>query len=123
METIEKLIALNSKIGESEKNKDVSFFQKHLSENLLFVRASGKLNSKKEFIDAVQNKNLIYHKIDTQVVKAIISEDNSKAFVKAIVKAKINNEGKEIDGYYMNIRFFELVDETWMLINWYNYEL
>jgi hypothetical protein len=123
METTQELIRLNIKIGESEKDKDIAFFENYLSDDLLFVRVSGKTNSKNEFIEALKNQNLIYHQIDTHVVKVIVANDGKKAFVKAIVKAVINNEGKEINGFYMNNRFFELKGKEWILTNWHNYEL
>jgi Domain of unknown function (DUF4440) len=123
METNQELIRLNIKIGESEKDKDLAFFENYLSDELLFVRASGKTNSKNEFIEALKNPNLMYRQIDTQVVKVIVTNDGKKAFVKAIVKAIINNEGKETNGFYINNRFFELKGKGWILTNWHNYEL
>ncbi len=106
---------LNKKFGEAEKNKENAFFDKHLSDDLLFRRASGKIVSKEEFLADLQNQSLNYHHIKTDVKEISISKDESKAVVKAIVFVKMENEG-----YFTNLRFFQKQNDTWMLTAWYN---
>ena len=100
------LKSINIKIGEAEKAKDKVFFEKHLSDNLLFRRASGKIHTKEQFLTALANPNLIYCYISTEVKNISISEDGLKAVVKAIVFVKMTNEGNESEEHYSNVRFF-----------------
>ncbi len=116
----DQLKSLNIKIGEAEKAKDKDFFEKNLSESLIFRRASGKIHTKKEFLKGLDNTNLHYHYIKTDIKNILISEDGLKAVVKAIVFVKMTNEGKEIEGHYTNLRFFQKQNDAWILTSWYN---
>ncbi len=118
-----ELYQLNLQFGEAEKSKAIDFFEKHLSDDLLFRRASGKLHNKEQFLKALQDPKLVYHDIKTTIVEIALSDDNNKAVVKAIVCAKIANDGKDIEGHFMNLRFFEQQNSYWQLTSWYNYGL
>lgn len=126
MSITEDLRQINEKFGEAERAKGAKakkFFDRHLSDNLLFRRASGKINTKKQFIEALENPNLVYHEIKTNVIKISITEDNMNALVHAVIYAKITDNGKNIEGHFMNIRFFQMENEIWKLCSWYNYVL
>ena len=111
---------LNQQFGKAEKAKDKVFFKKHLSDSLIFRRASGKIDSKEQFLESLGNPDLIYHHIDTEIIKISVSDDNSRAVVKVIVFVKMTNEGRDIEGHYTNLRFFQKQNNTWVLTNWYN---
>ena len=119
----EELKKLNEKLGEAEKSKDVQFFEEYLSEDLLFRRASGKVHTKRQFLEGLENPKLVYHDLQTEIVRIVLSDDNLKALAQVIVHAKITNDGNDGQGHYMNLRFFQRQHSTWQLVNWYNYEL
>lgn len=98
-----------------------------MSEDLLFRRASGIIESKDEFLSKLADKNSIYHEISTEVKKITISKDKTNAVVKAIDFVKITNDGGYLEGYFTNLRFFkefqENGDKYWVLTHWYNEEV
>jgi len=119
----ENLKQLNENLGKAEKSKDKEFFEMLLSDNLIFRRASGIINNKKEFLERLMKDSLIYHEISTDVRDIFISEQTNLAMVTALVYAKLTNEGKDIEGNFMNIRVFRMDVDVWKLISWYNYKV
>ena len=119
----ENLKQLNENLGKAEKSKDKDFFEKYLSDNLIFRRASGIINNKKEFLEGLMKDSIIYHEISTVVRDIFISEQTNLAMVTALVYAKLTNEGKDIEGNFMNIRVFRMDGDVWKLISWYNYKV
>jgi len=119
----EILKQLNEKFGEAEKTKKEEFFKIHLHDDLVFRRASGVFNTKKKFLEELMKDSLVYHEVKTDVKDIFISEQTKLAMVTAEVYAKLTNEGKEIEGNFMNVRVFRMEGDGWKLISWYNYKM
>jgi hypothetical protein len=117
---MDDLIKLNQAFGEAEKKRDAAFFEKHLSDDLVFRRASGKIVGKAQFLAGLQNPGLIYHRISTEIEDVSAANDESSATVKAIVAVEMTNEGKNIAGSFANFRIFKNENGVWKLIAWYN---
>ena len=119
----ENLKQLNENLGKAEKSKDKEFFEMLLSDNLIFRRASGIINNKKEFLEGLMKDTLVYHEISTDVRDIFISDQTKLAIVTASVYAKFTNDGKDIEGNFMNVRVFRIEGDVWKLISWYNYKV
>lgn len=119
----EILKQLNASFSEAEKSKNVEFFKEVLSDDLIFRRASGIINNKKEFLEGLMKDTLVYHEISTDVRDIFISDQTKLAIVTASVYAKFTNDGKDIEGNFMNVRVFRIEGDVWKLISWYNYKV
>ncbi len=118
-----ELTNLNQNIGEFEKKKDTQFFEKYLSEHLVFRRASGKVHTKSEFINSLMNSKITYHEITTFLKEINISDNGLSAVIESVVTVKIENEGKITKGDFRNLRFFTKHEKNWKISSWYNEKL
>lgn len=117
------LIALNERIGEMEQKRDEEahkFFEKRLSEKLIFRRANGAVVSKSEPEGFLESLNR------TDPFKSRRSEDlyvtslGDRALVTLIVVA---TRADNSVARYRNIRLFSRFGDDWLLDFWYNYEI
>ena len=112
---------LNEAFGEAEKARDSTFFKDHLSDNMVFRRASGAITDREQFLTGLLDEEVVYHEITTQVITPIAySKDRMTAAVKATVTVDMTNHGKDIKGSFTNFRFFRNENGTWKLLTRYN---
>jgi hypothetical protein len=116
------LIELNQRIGQMEQQGEGAkgFFQTHLSDQLVFRRASGKVAGKsgpEGFLEGLKN-----NPFTSRVVEDIsVSLMDDRALVTLIV-AGTRKDDASIHRY-RNIRLFSPVGDDWILDFWYNYEI
>ncbi|SRR2546430_1784055 len=121
--TTQGLIELNNKIADMEQKQGpeaLEFFKTHLSDQLVFRRASGKVVSKSEpegFLDSVKNPGPFTSRRSEDIAISLLDD---RALVTLVVV------GTRADGSvrrYRNIRLFSRSGKDWVVEFWYNYEL
>lgn len=125
------LVALNQRIGEMEQKQGTadpitqdevrSFFTTHLSDQLIFRRASGKIVGKVEengFMDGLTNPSPFASRESTEISVHLMGE---RALVTLIVVGTRADDGSV--HRYRNIRLFTRSSENWVMELWYNYEI
>lgn len=119
----QQLVALNQSIGEMEQARDEEahkFFQAHLSDHLVFRRASGKIVGKSEpegFLDSL-NRPRPFISLASEEISVTLIDD--RALVTLIV---VGTRADGSVGRYRNIRLFSQAGNDWRLEFWYNYEI
>lgn len=117
------LVALNEQIGEMEQTggeKALAFFCDHLSDQLVFRRASGKIVGKWEldgFLSSLK-KNPFSSRRSEDIS---VTELNDRALVTLMVVGTRVDDGSV--HRYRNIRLFTRSADNWILEVWYNYEV
>ncbi len=117
------LVNLNQRIGEMEQKRDEeahTFFQAHLSDQLVFRRASGKIVGTSEpegFLDSLTKPRPFTSLVSEEISVALIDD---RALVTLIV---VGTRADGSVGRYRNIRLFSRLGDGWVLELWYNYEL
>jgi lipoprotein NlpI len=116
----QRLIDLNEEIGNMEQQGSVAtdYFTNLLSEELIFRRASGKVDNKDKFIEKLQEPSPFTSRHAEDVVIELI--DDRHALVNLIVTTKKADGSKQ---RFRNIRLFSHSGENFILEFWYNYEL
>ena len=119
----QQLVVLNQRIGEMEQKRDeeaIAFFQTHLSDQLVFRRASGKIVGKSGpggFLESL-SKPQPFTSLRSDEIGVTLIDD--RALVTLIV---VGARADGTVGRYRNIRLFSPLGDDWMLELWYNYEL
>jgi len=116
------LIELNKQIGEMEQQgvEARTFFDDHLSDQLIFRRASGKVVGKSEPEGFVANlKNNPFSSRRSEDISVTLLND--RALVTLIAIGTRADDGSV--HRYRNIRLFSRSADRWVLELWYNYEL
>jgi lipoprotein NlpI len=116
----QKLIELNTKIVNMEQKGSAAtdYFTNLLSEELIFRRASGKVDNKDKFIEKLQEPSPFISRHAEDVVVELI--DDRHALVRLIVTTTKADGSKQ---RFRNIRSFSRSGENFILEFWYNYEL
>ena len=116
------LIELNKQIGEMEQQgvEARAFFDDHLSDQLIFRRASGKIVGKWESDGFLANlKNNPFSSRRPEEISVTLLND--RALVTLIIIGTRADDGSV--HRYRNIRLFSRSADQWILELWYNYEL
>ncbi|WP_027155904.1 nuclear transport factor 2 family protein [Mesorhizobium sp. WSM2561] len=120
------LQSLNEKVAQMEEQRDddaVQFFERHLSEQLVFRRTDGSVVGKrgaaepKSFMDTLTGPSPFLERRSQDIHVDVLGD---RAVVRLIVV------GTKRDGSvhcYRNIRFWSHSGEDWQLDSWYNFEL
>jgi lipoprotein NlpI len=116
----QKLIDLNTEIGNKEQQGSAAtvYFANLLSDELIFRRASGKVDNKDKFIEKLKEPSPFISRHAEDVVVELI--DDTCALVRLIVTTKKADGSKQ---RFRNIRMFSRSGENFILEFWYNYEL
>jgi len=121
--TKQNLVALNERIGELEQKPGEEahlFFNAHLSDQLIFRRASGKVVGKSEpegFLDSLKKPSPFTSRVSEDISVAL---HNNRALVTLIV---VCTRADLSVARYRNIRLFSRSGDDWILELWYNYEV
>lgn len=119
----QQLVGLNQRIATLEQQRDEearAFFRAHLSDQLVFRRASGKLVGKSEpggFLDSLNNPGPFTSLVAEAIAVTLLDD---RALVTLIV---VGTRADSSVGRYRNIRLFSRSEDDWVLELWYNYEL
>lgn len=113
---VEELTKLTRSLSEAEKRGDTAFFKKHLSEQLIFRRASGKVITKSTFLEDLKPNNYEYNIPFNITVN--VAEDGQSAAISLTIAAKIMDP--PIEGTWRNIRLFQQNNDVWQIVSWYN---
>jgi hypothetical protein len=121
-DTVDDLVALNTRIGEMEQRGAAAapFFTDLLSDDLVFRRASGKVVGKsgpEGFIDGLKNNPFKSRIAEDMTVDPIAN----RALVTLLVIGTRTDDGSV--HRYRNIRLFSRQGSRWILECWYNYEI
>jgi Domain of unknown function (DUF4440) len=122
VEPTNALVELNKQIAEMEQQGEAAreFFQKHLSDQLIFRRASGKVVGKsgpEGFLEGLKS-----NPFESRVAEDIdVSLQNDRALVTLIIVGTRKDDGSV--HRYRNIRLFSRSSDNWILELWYNYEI
>ena len=117
------LVALNERMVRMEQAGDdqaFDFFQAHLSDQLVFRRANGKIVGKSEpdgFLSSLK-KNPFSSRRSEDISVTQLSD---RALVTLMVVGTLANDSSV--HRYCNIRFFTRSADNWILELWYNYEI
>ena len=105
-------------VDEEQRGKDGKpFFELHLSSNLLFRRASGKVVGKTDFLNGLANNPFESGTSEDIAVHV----DGDRALVTLIVVGT-RRDDKSVHRY-RNVHFFTQEGNRWLLDAWYNYEV
>jgi lipoprotein NlpI len=117
---IQKLIDLNTEISNMEQQGSAAtnYFTNLLSDELIFRRASGKVDNKDKFIEKLKEPIPFISRHAEDVVVELI--DDTRALVRLIVTTKKADGSKQ---RFRNIRMFSRSGENFILEFWYNYEI
>jgi hypothetical protein len=117
------LVALSHRFAEMEQQggpEAVRFFGAHLSPNLVFRRASGKVASKfgeQGFLEGLAN-----NPFQSRVVEGVAAtQDGDRALVTLVIVGKRKDDDSV--HRYRNIQVFSRSGDKWILECWYNYEI
>ena len=120
--TTARLVELNTEIGDMEQKggpEALKFFETHLSDQLVFRRANGKVVGKSGtggFLDTLNSSPFAARQAEGIAVTLL----GSRALVTLVVVAT-RPDGSV--ARYRNIRLFSESNGTWIVEFWYNYEL
>ena len=125
------LVALNERIGAMEQKQGSadsrtqeevqSFFTTHLSDQLIFRRASGKVVGKlgeDGFLAGLANPSPFSSRESTEISVQLLDD---RALVTLIVVGTRADDGSV--HRYRNIRLFARSGENWVMELWYNFEI
>jgi Domain of unknown function (DUF4440) len=121
--TTQGLIELNNRIADMEQKQGaeaLDFFKTHLSHQLIFRRASGKVVGKSEpggFLDSL-GKPGPFESLRAQEIA--VTPLGDRALVTLIV---VGTRADGSVGRYRNVRLFSRSRNEWVIEFWYNYEL
>lgn len=122
--TKQQLIELNIKFVEMEQQQGTvahDFFATHLSDQLIFRRATGQVVGKcgrEGFLEGLDKPSPFLWR-ESQDISVELSGD--RALVTLIIAGKRKDNGSI--HLYRNVRLFSHVGENWILEFWYNFEL
>lgn len=120
--SIEKYLStLNEESVEVEQaggDEARKYFEKLLSDHLIFRRATGKVVGKAEFIEGLK-KSSPFSSRSSGIVS--VTPLNDRALVTLIVVATRADDGSV--HHYRNIRLFSRSGQDWLMELWYNYEI
>ncbi|HET6313800.1 MAG TPA: nuclear transport factor 2 family protein [Chloroflexia bacterium] len=116
-----ELERINEDIGEGERDKNAEKIRDYLSDDLIFLRASGKVASKQDYLDGValpenENKQLSWD-------APVITIRNDHALVVVNVTLVGMRGGNHVDGVFRNFRTFMKRKNGWRLVTWANYQI
>ena len=116
------LIELNQRIGQMEQQGEAAqaFFQTHLSDQLIFHRASGKVVGKSGpggFVEGLKN-NPFASRVSEEISVQLMDD---RALVTLIVVGTRADDGSV--HRYRNVRLFSRAGDNWIMEFWYNYEM
>lgn len=113
------LVGLNTQIAQMEQQGESSreFFQKYLSDQLIFRRASGKVVDKSAFLEGLRN-NPFASRVTEDISVDLL---NDRALVTLIVIGTRKDDNSV--HRYRNIRLFSRKGDDWILELWYNYDI
>lgn len=116
----QKLIDLNKEIVNMEQQGSAAtnYFTDLLSDELIFRRASGKVDNKDKFIEKLKEPSPFISRHAEDIVVELI--DDTRALVRLIVATTKVDGSKQ---RFRNIRMFSHSGENFILEFWYNYEL
>src|SRR5262245_41932097 len=119
----EALVALNRRFAEMEQQggpEALQFFGAHLSHNLVFRRANGKVVGKfgkDGFLEGLAN-----NPFKSRVVEDMsVTQQGDQALVTLIIVGARKDDGSV--HRYRNIRLFSRSCDEWVLEFWFNYEI
>ena len=115
------LIALNEEAVKLEQAGGAdahTFFEAHLSNQLLFRRASGKLVGKEEFLAGLDQAG---HFSSRRPEDIRLTQLDDRALVTLVVVGTRADDGSV--HRYRNIRLFSRSGEKWVMELWYNFEI
>lgn len=115
----ESLEKLNRQIADEEQRGEAAstFFNTHLSDQLIFRRANGKVVGKQKFLEELKNNPFLTRA--SEMTEVNLLED--RALVTLIVVGTRRDDGSV--HYYRNIRLFVRDADRWLLEFWYNFEI
>lgn len=113
------LVGLNTQIAQMEQQGESSreFFQKYLSDQLIFRRASGKVVDKSAFLEGLRN-NPFASRVTEDISVDLL---NDRALVTLIVIGTRKDDNSV--HRYRNVRLFSRKGDDWILELWYNYDI
>ena len=120
---LDEIQTLNERIGEMEQKQGEEareFFNTHLSDQLIFRRASGKVVGKSEpdgFMDSFKKPSPFTSRKAEDIS---VTQLDDRALVTLIV---VGARADDSVGRYRNIRLFSRSGNNWLLELWYNYEI
>ena len=110
---------LNRQIADEEQRGEAAslFFKTHLSDQLIFRRANGKVVGKEKFLEELKNNP--FRTRTAEMIEVNLLEDRASATL-IIVGTRIDDGSVH---YYRNIRLFTRSADEWLLEFWYNFEI
>jgi hypothetical protein len=115
-----ELQLLNDLIRQNEKEANVDFFKKHLSDDMIFKRVDGSIATKQDYINGLGGRT--WNKLENHSVEIFCDEQQPNVAIVVIEVAYdfINAKGENKQGIAKNIRYFRKNGDLWQLYMWYN---
>ncbi|HVG00987.1 MAG TPA: nuclear transport factor 2 family protein [Chloroflexia bacterium] len=116
-----ELARINEEIGQAERDKKEEKIRDYLSDDLIFLRASGRVASKQDYLDGLA----LPENWNTQLSwdAPVITIRNDHALVVVNVTLAGMRGGNPVDGVFRNFRTFMRQKEGWRLVTWANYQI
>jgi len=118
---MDEIELLNQSIRDAEWNRDISFMDNILTDDMLFRRANGSFADKKTYLAGLKDPDNNYNHLENIELKVEARETGNLAIANVIVKASgtRGKDQKPFNGEFRNIRFFRK-EKEWKLYAWYN---
>ena len=115
-----ELQLLNDLIRQNEKEANVDFFKKHLSEDMIFKRIDGSIATKQDFINGLGGRK--WNKLENTSLEIFYNEQQPNVAIVAVEVTYdfVNAKGENRQGIAKNIRYFRKNGDLWHLYMWYN---
>jgi len=118
MGAFDDLKELDLQVRVAEMDRNTSFFETLLSEDLVFRRASGKFVDKTQYLQDLPQTS--YHLLEVTSQHLIPINNNIAYTISRVVAIGKTTKGVEFGGTFINVRFYRFEDEKWTLYAWHN---
>ncbi|HEY0071144.1 MAG TPA: nuclear transport factor 2 family protein, partial [Chloroflexia bacterium] len=111
----------NEEIGEAERNKEGERIGDHLSDDLIFLRASGKVDNKPGYLASLKVEANTNDYLAWDIRQITVRGHLALAVVDVTLRGK--RGGNAVDGVFRNFRTFRKRGGRWKLVTWANMQV
>jgi hypothetical protein len=87
-----------------------------LADDLTYIHASGYVQTKKEYLDGIASKQLVYHTYDLKNPRAQLFSD--VAITHGLFSFSVTSKGEELKGQAFYTGVYHRTKGKWQLVSW-----